>query len=111
MLTDNQRRLARTPVQMNLRSASLPRYQADIVDLSQGGVRIRLRGAVSQALENQRIRFGASLTGQMGPQFEGQARVVWIRQTAAGWEAGLEWEKLSPSAWQQVSAALGQNAA
>ncbi len=91
----NQRHVARTPVQMSLRSASLPGFLADLVDLSEDGARIRLRGAVSQSLENQRIRFGASLPGQMGSQFEGLARVAWLRQTDSGWEAGLEWEKLN----------------
>jgi hypothetical protein len=109
MLSHNARKNARVAVNMSLRSASLPRYQAHIVDLSKSGARIRLKGAVSQALENQRIRFGVSLSGEIGTHFEGLARVAWVSQTASGWEAGLEWEKLTPADWNL--AGLAANAA
>ena len=109
MLSHNARKNARVAVNMSLRSAGLPRYQAYVVDLSRSGARVQLNGAVSQGLENQRIRFGVSLSGEIGTHFEGMARVAWVKQTASGWEAGLEWEKLTPADWNK--AGLAANAA
>jgi hypothetical protein len=106
MPIQNARKSSRVAVEMSLRSTSLPRYQASIVDLSNSGARIELKGAVSQALENQRIRFGASLPGQNSIHFEGLARVAWVKQTVRGWEAGLEWERMTPSSQNLVNLAV-----
>jgi hypothetical protein len=88
------RRTPRYPADMSLRSSSLPLIQAQILDLSESGARVRLRAPASPALEHQVIHFGASLPGQQSPFFEGSARVAWIRQTDTDWQAGLEWDRL-----------------
>jgi hypothetical protein len=88
---------------MTLRSASLPGYQARLVDLSQAGARLQLKGAAGAALVDTMIRFGVSPFGQAGAHFEGLARVAWTRHTQHGCEVGLEWERLSASNWSLVN--------
>ncbi len=99
---EDQRRNPRRPVAMLIRSASLPSYQARLTDLSQSGARIVLKGAPSSAMQEQRIRFAASLIDNERPCFEGFARIVWVLPTARGWEAGLEWERLAEDQWCRV---------
>jgi hypothetical protein len=105
------RQSPRIHVEMSLRSASLPRCQARITDISSSGARIVLRGAVSKAFENRRIRFGASLAGQQSAHFEGLARVVWIARTERGWEAGLQWEPMTTPEWSPRHLGMEHNAA
>lgn len=100
------RKANRTNVNMNLRSAQLPHYAAKVVDLSEDGAKLRLKGAVSPSLVEERIRFSASLANQIGTAFQGYARVAWVKETANGVEAGLQWEKMTASALQAVKAAL-----
>lgn len=91
---------------MKIRSVSLPNFAADIVDISETGVRVKLAGQPTASLLESRIRFGASLRTQMTAQFEGFARVAWIHETEGGLEAGLQFEKMTQAAWQRAKAAL-----
>lgn len=105
------RQAHRVSVKMNLRSVQLPQYKAEIVDLSTSGAKLKLRALPEKSLKEERIRFAASLPSQIGQAFEGYARVVWTKKTASGVFLGLEWEKMSESAWLSVKAALVQAAA
>lgn len=104
----NRRQAERVRVsgQLNIRSVSLPGYGADILDISESGARVKLKGKAASTLLEDRIRFGVSLQSQMSPQFEGFARVAWLRQTENGLEAGLQWEKLTSDAWIRTQASL-----
>lgn len=90
----NARRHPRYAAEMSLRSSQLPMMQAQVLDLSENGARVRLRSAPPGGLQGSIIRFGASLPGQQVAFFEGQARVAWAREAEQGWEAGLEWQAL-----------------
>ena len=100
----------RVSVKMKLRSVQLPNYVAEVVDLSARGAKLRLADLPTQTLEEERIRFAASLPEQVGHAFEGYARVAWLKKTPSGIFAGLEWEKMTKSAWLAVKAALVQAA-
>ena len=102
----NSRQNSRIRTNLNLRSVNLPNYSADVVDFSLGGARVKLKGRPSENLLEDRIRFGVMLNGQMSTQFEGFARVVWIRETSNGAEAGLQWEKMTGSDWEKAENAL-----
>ena len=88
------RKAPRYKADLTLHSSSLPSLQGHIVDLSEAGARVELRGAAPPTLLHQVIRFGASLPGQQTAYFQGRARVAWLRDTDHGWEAGLEWQGL-----------------
>lgn len=106
------RKSARISTEMRLRSVSLPYYSADLIDISNSGARIKLKGKTApEALLESRIRFGLSLPAQMSAQLEGYARVVWVRQTEKGIEVGLQWEKLTEDGWRRAQAALELSAA
>jgi PilZ domain len=100
------RKSKRIKTEMKMRSVSLPLYAADVIDISETGARVRLQGKTSEGLLEDRIRFGVSLKSQMTAQFEGFARVAWIRETAKGVEAGLQWEKLTADAWLKAKGTL-----
>ena len=106
MRNGNARKNARILADMKLRSVSLPGYSAEVLDISAGGARVKLRSRAGNSLLEDRIRFGVSLSRQMNVQFEGFARVVWVRETPRGIEAGLQWEKLTEAAWQRAEQAL-----
>lgn len=97
----------RIATEMMLRSVSLPAYSAELTDISERGARLKLkaRKAPKELVEN-RIRFGVSLPNQMSTQFEGFARVAWVRESKDGVEAGLEWEKLSAADWARAIGVL-----
>lgn len=112
MMNTNTRKFERVPAEMKLRSVSLPYYNAEIVDISTSGARIKLKGnSTPLELLECRIRFGVSLPTQLSPQFEGFARVVWIQKTENGLEAGLQWEKLTEEGWKRAQAVIEQLAA
>lgn len=107
MNNNQSRKHNRITTEMMLRSVSLPAYSAELTDISERGARLKLktRKAPTELVEN-RIRFGVSLPTQMTTQFEGFARVAWVRETKEGVEAGLEWEKLSAADWARAINAL-----
>jgi PilZ domain len=106
MNNSSERKATRTNVNMKIRSVSLPHFAADIIDISESGARVVLAAQPDASLLESRIRFGASLNTQMTAQFEGYARVAWIRETENGLEAGLQWEKMTDAAWQRAKAAM-----
>lgn len=107
----NSRKNTRVQVEMKIRSVSLPNYSADVVDLSNNGARVVLSGKPSGSLLEERIRFGLSLQNQMNSQFEGFARICWVKETENGLEAGLQWEKMSGSNWKRAEAVVNHVAA
>ena len=96
---------------MKIRSVNLPGFSADLVDLSIGGARVILSGKPSQNILEERIRFGVSLPDQMSAQFEGFARVCWVKETSRGIEAGLQWEKMTSTDWRRADALVNLSAA
>lgn len=105
-MNNSERKTQRQTVNMKIRSVSLPNFNADIIDLSETGVRVKLAGKPAESLLESRIRFGASLSTQMTAQFEGFARVAWIRETENGLEAGLQFEKMTEASWQRAKASM-----
>ena len=101
----------RITANMKIRSVSLPYYMADVLDISTTGARLKLKGRAADSLLEDRIRFGIMLDGQLSSQFEGFARVAWVKQTENGIEAGLQWEKLTAAAWEKAKGALVLGAA
>ena len=96
----------RFPVRMRITSEGLPHYQADILDLSEGGAKVKLRATPNTDLKNQRIPFGATIPAQVYAAFEGMARIAWSQQTLDGFEIGLQWENLSAKAKKKLKEAL-----
>ena len=110
-MKNNARQNNRVQVEMKIRSVNLPGFSADLVDLSVGGARVVLSGKPSQNILEERIRFGVSLPSQMSAQFEGFARVCWVKETARGIEAGLQWEKMTNADWRRADALVSLSAA
>ena len=103
----NSRNEARIDVQMKLRAALLPGHVVDLVDISNHGARVRVKGFVSSELQESTIRFGVSERDVYRTSFEGLARVAWVRSEENGLaEIGLEWEKMTPSAWSSLKRSL-----
>ena len=103
----NQRREARIEVSMKMRAAVLPGHQAEVLDLSGHGARIRVKGFVGSDLEESTIRFGAGPREVYRPAFEGLARIAWVKSQENGQaEIGLQWEKMTPSAWNSLKRSL-----
>ncbi|MCA9777753.1 MAG: PilZ domain-containing protein [Candidatus Eremiobacteraeota bacterium] len=112
MKNNDKRQFERTDVALNLRSVQLPKYSAEVMDLSRGGARILLNtNRVPTDLWETRIRFGLSLPEQAGIHMEGQARVVWLRTSDFGVEVGLQWERLSPADIERADALMSLAAA
>ena len=112
MKNNDNRQFVRADVALNLRSVQLPKYSAEVVDFSRGGARIVLKtNRVPSDLWESRIRFGLSLPDQAGVQMEGQARVVWLRMSEHGVEAGLQWERLSHADIDRAEALMSLAAA
>ena len=102
-----QRSEARVEVSMNLRAAVLPGHQAEVLDLSAHGARLRVKGVVGAELEESTIRFGAGPKEVYRPTFEGLARIAWVQTQENGQaEIGLQWEKMTPSAWNSLERSL-----
>jgi hypothetical protein len=111
MENTTKRQNKRVEVSMNLRSVSLPHYSAEVIDICETGARIRLKGEPEAQLQEARIRFGLSLADQVRVQFEGLARVAWVRSTKTGVEAGLQWEKMTQADWLRAKAAVPHGSA
>ena len=105
-MKDLNNRENRIATEMKIRSVSLPNFSADILDISADGARVKMKGRPASSLFEARIRFGVSLKQQMGAQFEGFARVAWIEETDNGFEAGLQWEKITKGGWATVLGTL-----
>lgn len=105
-MNNNTRENSRIFTNMKLRSASLPYYSADVLDISVTGARLKLKGRAHGNIVDERIRFGIMLHNQIGTQFEGFARVAWVRETENGLEAGLQWERLTASEWEKAKGAF-----
>ena len=104
---ENQRCEARIEVSMRMRAAVLPGHQAEVLDLSNHGARIRVKGLVGSELEESTIRFGAGPKEIYRPTFEGLARIAWVQTQENGQaEIGLQWEKMTPSAWNSLKRSL-----
>jgi PilZ domain len=103
---NNLRNKGRFPVRVDLHSADLPNFKAEVLDLSEGGARVKLRRASSHIQADGKFRFGAFLSPKVNSIFRGDARVAWIRQTLDGVEAGLEWEGLTSCALRTLRSAL-----
>ena len=101
----NVRNKGRYHVRVALHSAALPNFRAEVVDLSEGGARVKLRGR-SDLAPNKNFSFGAYLSPKVNSLFRGDARVAWIRETLDGFEAGLEWESLTSCAVKTLRSAL-----
>lgn len=101
-----KRNTRRVQTDLDLRSVSLPGFTAKILDASERGVRVQLKGEPSKNFQESRIRFGLSLPGQCRVQFEGYARVAWVNKSEQGFEAGLEWERLTEAQWLAAQAIL-----
>lgn len=102
-----QRSENRIEVSMKLRAAVLPGHQAEVLDLSGHGARIRVKGSVGFELEESTIRFGAGPKEIYRPTFEGLARIAWVKPQENGQaEIGLQWEKMAPSAWNSLKRSL-----
>ena len=102
---NNDRNKGRYQVRVDLHSPALPNFRAEVVDLSEGGARVKLRGRSDRAA-NKNFSFGAYLSPKVNSLFKGDARVAWIRETLDGFEAGLEWESLTASAVKNLRSAL-----
>ena len=96
---------SRTKVDMNLRSTKLPHFKAKLIDLSQGGAKLRLRAKPSSSLVNEEMKFSASLPRRSKDLFRGQAKVVWEKETKQGFTLGLRWSELPSYAEKAIAAA------
>lgn len=102
----NLRNKGRYHVRVDLHSAALPNFRAEVVDLSEGGARVKLRGRTEDLAPNKNFCFGAFLSPKVNSLFKGSARVAWIRDTLDGVEAGLEWDGLTATAVKALRSAL-----
>jgi PilZ domain len=100
------RQRGRFPVRMKILSKGLPQFQADILDLSEGGARVRLRDTPEHPLTNKEISFGARVPSQVYAAFDGVARVVWENRTMDGFVIGLEWKNLTSKAIASLKDAI-----
>ena len=96
---------ARTKVDMKLRSVKLPYYKASLVDLSQGGAKLKLRAKPNTSLLNEDFKFSASLARRAKDLFQGQAQVVWEKETELGFTIGVRWKELPGYAEKAIETA------
>ena len=100
------RAVTRRRVKMTLVSHLFPSHQAEVLDLSEGGARIRLKSAPNKASQVPSFSFDARFLSQFSSVFAGRARVAWVSETLDGFEAGLEWESLTSQALSGLKSAL-----
>lgn len=103
---NNVRNQGRFPVKAELHSAVLPNFKAEILDLSEGGARVRLRGRAADIAPETRFGFGAFLSPRVNSVVKGNARVAWVRETLDGVEAGLQWEDLTKAGISALKSAI-----
>lgn len=101
-----QRREGRFPVRMKVVSNDLPHLEAEMLDLSKSGARLRLPKSLAPVTPNTRISIGACLVHQARTIFETPARVAWVSETLDGVEAGLEWSNDCERTTQRIEVAL-----
>jgi PilZ domain len=101
-----QREFERIPVNMTLTSTNLPAYVAGMMDLSDDGARLKLKGEPEPGMPESTISASVSLPCNSSALFEGSARVVWVRNTADGPEMGLQWSQATARAWQKAKSEL-----
>jgi hypothetical protein len=95
----------RVPVNMKILSGSLPNFQAELLDLSEGGARVMMKSAPVD-IQGSSLPFKTRLANQVASAFQGVARVAWVHETMEGFEAGLEWEHLTNAAVSGLKNAL-----
>lgn len=103
---NNARNKGRFPVRVNLHSADFPNFRAEVLDISEGGAKVKLRRPPASNLADRKVKIGAFLSPKVNSLFKGVARVAWVRQTLDGAEAGLEWDSLTSSATSALKSAL-----
>lgn len=101
----NTRNQGRFPVRAELHSPHLPNFKAQILDLSEGGARVKLERG-EQLRPDSKFSFGAFLSPRVNSVLKGQARVAWVRETLDGVEAGLQWENLTQTGLRFLRSAV-----
>lgn len=102
----NYRNTGRFPYRVNLHSPELPKFKAEVLDLSEGGARVKVNQPTQELAKNSVFSFGAFLSPRVNSTFKGKARVAWVRETLDGLEAGIEWQDLTNSACRALRSAL-----
>ena len=98
------RHQGRFPYKADLHSHELPNFRAEVLDLSEGGARIRLKA--SDLARGSVFGFAAFLSSRVNSPFKGSAKIAWIRETLDGVEAGIEWQDLTGAALKALRSAL-----
>ena len=93
--TNRARTATRRRVEMTIVSQVFPSHQAEILDLSEGGAKIRLKSSPRKADQAPSFSFDARFLSQFRSVFAGRARLAWVSETLDGFEAGLEWESIT----------------
>ena len=98
------RHQGRFPYKADLHSHELPNFKAQVLDLSEGGARIRLKPG--ELRQGSVFGFASFLSSQVNSPFKGNAKIAWIRETMDGMEAGVEWQDLTGPALRALRSAL-----
>lgn len=100
------RQSERMPVSMNFLSTNLPTSPAELVNLSDGGCKIRLSQAPGHNLQNACISAKVTLPCNSQALFEGAARVIWVQEVQDGVDIGLQWTAPTSNSWKVAKAML-----
>jgi len=100
------RKEERHRTELKILSGSLPNFQAQLLDISEGGARVKMNTVPSDDIRGIRMPFRTRLANQMASVFQGVARVAWVQETMDGFEAGLEWEQLTNAAFSALKESI-----